>query len=184
MNMSTEFQSTLARLSDNPYQLLREMENRARSADVQVQKTRAEWVGVGVSIDNVHYLIPQEQVLEVLKKPATTRVPGSRRWMLGLSNVRGTLFPVIDVRLYCGDEPTIIGRDSRIILINIEAAPVAIVVDEVHGFRRFPAKMTMSSRSSTPLNDYVLGTFAQDDNIWSVIDVIKLINTGGAYATH
>lgn len=182
--MSTAPTSSLSQLSNSPFQLLTAMEQRARSADVQVQKSRAEWVGVGVSIDDIHYLIPQEQVLEVLKKPATTRVPGSRRWMLGLSNVRGTLFPVIDVRLFCGDQPTVIGRDSRIVLINIDSAPVAIVVDEVHGFRRFPAKMTMATSSSTPLGDYVLGTFAQDDNTWSVIDVIKLVNTGGAYASH
>ncbi|MEM7082420.1 MAG: chemotaxis protein CheW [Pseudomonadota bacterium] len=172
-------QSSLSGLSDQPFALLREMESRARAADVQVQKARTEWVGVGVAIDGINYLVPQEQVLEVLKKPATTRVPGSRRWMLGLSNVRGTLFPVIDVRLYCGDQPTLIGRDSRIVLINIEPAPVAIVVDEVFGFRRFPAKMTMAPRSSSPLSDFVLGTFAQDDSNWAVIDVIKLINSGG-----
>lgn len=177
--------TSLSELATRPFALLREMENRARRADVQVQKTRTEWVGVGVSIDGINYLIPQEQVLEVLKKPATTRVPGSRRWMLGLSNVRGTLFPVIDVRLYCGDQPTVIGRDSRIVLINIESAPVAIVVDEVFGFRRFPARMSKATQSRSPLGDYVLGTFAQDDTEWSVIDVIKLINTGGAYTdTH
>lgn len=169
----------LSELADQPFALLREMDRRARQSDVQVQKARTEWVGVGVAIDGVHYLIPQEQVLEVLKKPATTRVPGARRWLLGLSNVRGTLFPVIDVRLYRGDEPTIIGRDSRIVLINIEAAPVAIVVDEVLGFRRFPAKMNMAPSSSSPLGDFVLGTFTQDESDWSVIDVIKLINTGG-----
>ncbi len=181
--MSSANSGSLSDLTDQPFQLLREMESRARSADVQVQKSRTEWVGVGVAIDGINYLIPQEQVLEVLRKPATTRVPGSRRWMLGLSNVRGTLFPVIDVRLYCGDQPTVIGRDSRIVLINIDSAPVAVVVDEVFGFRRFPAKMSMATRSSSPLGDYVLGTFAQDETDWSVIDVIKLINTGGAYTT-
>lgn len=171
--------SSLAQWADQPFALLRELERRAREVDVQVQKVRTEWVGVGVAIDGVSYLIPQEQVLEVLKKPATTRVPGSRRWMLGLSNVRGTLFPVIDVRLYRGEQPTLTGRDSRIVLINIEAAPVAIVVDEVFGFRRFPAKMTMAPKSASPLGDFVLGMFSQEDTDWSVIDVIKLINAGG-----
>ncbi len=181
--MSSTNVALLSDLAAQPFQLLREMEKRARSADIQIQRSRTEWVGVGVSIDNINYLIPQEQVLEVLRKPATTRVPGSRRWMLGLSNVRGTLFPVIDVRLYCGDKPTVIGRDSRIVLINIDPAPVAIVVDEVFGFRRFPAKMSIAPGFKSPLGDYVLGTFAQDDSDWSVIDVIKLINTGGAYTT-
>ncbi|MFK8028885.1 MAG: chemotaxis protein CheW [Gammaproteobacteria bacterium] len=177
--MSTSSNSSLAKLASKPFDLLLAMEQLAHSAEVKTQKTQTEWVGVGVLIDGAHYLIPQAQVLEVLKKPETTRVPGSRRWMLGLANVRGMLFPVVDVQLYCGDKPTEIGRDSRIVLINIEAAPVAIVVDEVFGFRRFPAKMTMAPGAASPLGDYVLGTFAQDDTSWSVIDVIKLINAGG-----
>lgn len=180
MSANTE----LASYAAQPFELLRQMEQRARKAEVQVQQTRTEWLGVGVSIDGVRYVISQEQILEVLKKPATTRVPGARRWMLGLSNVRGTLFPVIDVRLYCGDEPTVIGRDSRVVLINMEAAPVGIVVDEVYGFRRFPAKMSPRKfGDESPLNEYVLGSFSHDELHWAVIDIVRLIETGGVLTT-
>lgn len=174
----------LSELADRPFQLLREMESRARNADLRVQRVKTEWLGVGVCIDQLNYLIPQEQVLEILKIPGSTRVPGSPRWMLGLSNVRGTLFPVVDVKLFCGDEPTVIGRDSRIILVNSEPAPVAIVVDEVFGFRRFPMNaLSTSHQSGSPLDEYVLGVFAHDDATWSALDVIKLIATGGVLAT-
>ena len=120
----------LAELAQQPFALLRAMEARARTADHDVQRSRTEWVGVGVRIDEFRYVIPQDQVLEVLRTPATTRVPGSRRWMLGLSNVRGSLFPVIDVKLYCGDEQTVVDRDSRMVLLSDAHSPVAIVVDD------------------------------------------------------
>jgi len=61
-----------------------------------------------------------------------------------------------------------------------------VVVDEVFGFRRFPAKMMPRAFSeNSPLNEYVLGSFTQDDLHWAVIDVVKLIETGGVLtATH
>ena len=33
---------------------------------------------------------------------AVTRVPGAKGWMRGLSNVRGQLLPVIDLRAFLG----------------------------------------------------------------------------------
>lgn len=174
----------LAQYAAQPFELLRAMENLARTADQNIQSSRQDWTGVGVSIDGINYVIAREQVLEILKKPATTRVPGSQRWMLGLSNVRGTLFPVIDAKLYCGNEPTVIGRDSRIVLINHQPAPVAIVVDEVFGFRRFPATMSKAELHDydAPFQEYVPGVFVQDEVHWLVLDVLRLIATGGALA--
>lgn len=176
---------SLAQFAAQPFELLRAMEARARNADVHVQRTRNEWMGVGVSIDGVNYVVPGEQVLEVLRKPATTRVPGSRRWLLGLANVRGTLFPVIDVKLYCGNEPTVIGRDSRIVLVNHEASPVAIVVDQVFGFRRFAINSALQNdaASESPFHEYITGVFVQEDVHWLALDILKLISTGGALTT-
>lgn len=177
----------LAQFAHQPFQLLHEMERRARSVDLLTQRSPKDWTGVGVSLDGINYVIAREQVLEVLRKPPTTRVPGSRQWMLGLSNVRGTLFPVIDAKLYCGDEPTILGRDSRIVLINHHPSPVAIVVDQVFGFRRFAAPMLSAAEHAdeVPLQEYVPGVFVHDEARWLVLDVLRLIATGGVLAvTH
>ena len=37
---------------------------------------------------------------------ATTRVPGSHRWLLGIANLRGHLLPLVDVKLLLGSGRT------------------------------------------------------------------------------
>ena len=45
----------------------------------------------------------REQVREVLMLPdAVTRVPGAKRWLLGIANLRGQLLPLVDVKLLLG----------------------------------------------------------------------------------
>ena len=92
---------TLRALRDRPFELLLALETRARDvAAGQREGTAAqEWIGVAFRMGGETFLVERDEAREVMGLPApVTRVPGARRWIVGLANVRGQLLPVIDLK--------------------------------------------------------------------------------------
>ena len=103
----------LAVLVEQPFELLAEIERRSRQAHSGQAggAMPSEWVGVGFRIGEEHFVAGRDQVREVLMLPDNmTRVPGAKRWLLGIANLRGHLLPLIDVKLLLGSGRT---RDFR-----------------------------------------------------------------------
>ncbi len=99
----------LAALVEQPFELLAEMERRSRQAHAGegAGAMPAEWVGVGFRIGEEQFVASRDQVREVLMLPESmTRVPGAKRWLLGIANLRGHLLPLVDVKLLLGSGRT------------------------------------------------------------------------------
>ena len=130
----------LASLVKQPFELLREIERRsiAVHSGAGGSAMPAEWVGIGFRIGDEQFVSSREQVREVLMLPdSMTRVPGARRWLLGIANLRGHLLPLVDLKLLLGSGRTTLRRTTRVISVNHREIPAGLVVDEVQGFRRF-----------------------------------------------
>ena len=136
MNKSAD----LAALIEQPFELLQELERRSRAAIAGkgTDELSAEWVGVGFRIGQEQFVASRDQVREVLMMPdSMTRVPGSKRWLLGIANLRGHLLPLIDLKMMLGSGRTTLRRNTRVISINHREIPAGLIVDEILGFRRF-----------------------------------------------
>ena len=170
-------------LREQPFELLREMERRARSA-VSGQGGAAglptEWVGVGFRIGGEQFVASRDEVREVLMVPdERTRVPASKRWLLGIANVRGHLLPLIDLKQLLGGGRTAVDRNSRVICVNHREIPAGLVVEEVSGFRRFvDGEYTDSSPPTIARCErYISGAFRRDASVWPVFDLRALIES-------
>jgi len=112
MNASPE----LAALTQQPFALLREMERRSRSAVAgkTTGEIAEEWVGIGFRIGQENFVANRDQVREVLMLPETmTRVPGAKRWLLGIANLRGHLLPLVDLKMFLGGGRTSMRSPAR-----------------------------------------------------------------------
>jgi twitching motility protein PilI len=138
--------SPLKALRDRPFELLAELERRARAvtASAEARNTPGrEWVGVALRMAGELYLVAREEAREVLGVPTTlARVPGAKAWILGLANVRGQLLPIIDLRQYLDAGVTPASRNTRVIVANHRDIPAGLLVEEVLGFRRFPGRFS------------------------------------------
>ena len=98
--------ATLRSLRDRPYELLLELDRRARAAaqgKPEAAASGAEWVGIAFRLGGEAFLLAREETREVMGyPPSVTRVPGAKSWIRGLSNVRGQLLPVINVKAFLG----------------------------------------------------------------------------------
>jgi twitching motility protein PilI len=173
--------STLRRLRDQPFALLLEMERRARGAARGVDGDEAgrEWVGIAFRVERTVMLTPREDVREVLRVPAVTRVPGARPWVRGLANVRGQLLPLTDLRAWLRGTTGPAPRSARVLAVNHRRVPAGLIVDEVYGFRRFH-ESEQGSATATPfaaIEELVTGSFTRDGETWPVLSLRRLVES-------
>ncbi|HNP35881.1 MAG TPA: chemotaxis protein CheW [Woeseiaceae bacterium] len=172
----------LASLVKEPFELLREIERRSASAHSGAGAAGAvdDWVGVGFRIGEERFIAIREQVREVLMLPeAMSRVPGAKRWLLGIANLRGHLLPLVDVKLLLGSGRTSLKRTTRVISVNHREVPAGLVVDEVLGFRRFRKDENVDAVPQTIVRceRFLTSSFQRGEEVWPVFDLFELIES-------
>ena len=172
----------LATLVKQPFELLAEIERRSRQAHSGPGSSAmpAEWVGVGFRIGEEQFVASREHVREVLMLPEDmTRVPGARRWLLGIANLRGHLLPLIDVKLLLGSGRTTLRRTTRVISVNHREVPAGLVVDEVLGFRRFMDSELTDVWPETVVrcDRFLTGAYQRNDDTWPVFNLFDFVES-------
>jgi twitching motility protein PilI len=173
----------LTALVKHPFELLQEIERRSRAAVAGQSASGGlpeEWVGIGFRIGQEQFVANRDQVREVLMLPeAVTRVPGAKRWLLGIANLRGHLLPLIDIKMLLGSGRTSLRRITRVISVNHREMPAGLVVDEVIGFRRFMDSEFNEKWPETAVrcDRYVSGAYRRGEDIWPIFELYSLLES-------
>ena len=174
--------ASLKSLRDRPFELLLELERRAKAAATGAREAGAgkAWIGVAFRMGGETFLVARDEAREIMGVPAPlTRVPGSREWIRGLANVRGQLLPVIDLKQYLGSGATQPGRNTRVIVVNHREIPAGLIVDEVLGFRRFNEQDFHGEPPPTIIRceRYLAGSFRRGTEAWPVFSLKRLVES-------
>jgi len=172
----------LAELVQQPFELLVEIERRSRKAHSGDGGEGApdEWVGVGFRIGEEQFVASRDQVREVLMLPDNmTRVPGAKRWLLGIANLRGHLLPLVDIKLLLGSGRTSLRRTTRVISVNHRDIPAGLVVDEVLGFRRFMEHEFTDKWPETVVrvDRFLTGAYQRNNETWPILSVHDFVES-------
>lgn len=126
------------------------------------------------------YALPTEDVAEVVRMPAMTRVPQSPDALLGIANLRGAVLPVVSLRGLHGDGPGTTGVATRAIVLEV-GAPVALVVDSVDSLVSVPADgvETREAELATEPGERLTGAFqtGPDRRVARIIDIRGLLDS-------
>ncbi len=174
--------ASLRSLRQQPYELLLELERRARAAAAGARESANDqaWIGVAFRMGGETFLVARDEAREVMGVPSpVTRVPGAREWIRGLANVRGQLLPVIDLKQYLGSGETQLTRNTRVIVVNHREIPAGLLVDEVLGFRRFNDAEFNAQSPPTMIRceRYLAGSFRRGTEGWPVFSLRKLVES-------
>ena len=174
--------ASLKSLRDRPFELLLELERRAKAAATGAREAGAgkAWIGVAFRMGGETFLVARDEAREIMGVPAPlTRVPGSREWIRGLANVRGQLLPVIDLKQYLGSGAAQPGRNTRVIVVNHREIPAGLIVDEVLGFRRFNEQDFHGEPPPTIIRceRYLAGSFRRGTEAWPVFSLKRLVES-------
>ncbi len=172
----------LAALVEQPFELLLELERRSRVAFAGKGggSLPEEWVGVGFRMGQEQFVASRDQVREVLMLPeGITRVPGAKRWMLGIANLRGQLLPLVDLKMLLGSGRTSLRRATRVISVNHREIPAGLVVDEVQGFRRFMNSEFNDKAPQTAVrcDRYLNGSYQRGHDVWPIFGLYDLVES-------
>jgi purine-binding chemotaxis protein CheW len=130
---------------------------------------------VNFTIGEVNYGVPVEQVREVRDMQAVTPVPGSPTFVEGVTNLRGQIITVMDLRKRLG----LPDRDSageKIIIIDLGKHAIGVVVDsvtEVSTIREHDIEKNSEVTSS--LDESIIGVGKQNNRLTIILDVAKTI---------
>lgn len=91
---------------------------------------------LGFEVGGASFLVSLRQVSEVVTLPAIVPVPLTQPWFLGVANVRGNLYCIVDLCAFQGGEPVAAGPDRRVILLSDKLVQGAgLLVSRMLGLR-------------------------------------------------
>jgi purine-binding chemotaxis protein CheW len=126
-----------------------------------------------------HYGVNISDVREIMRMQSITRVPGAYSFVEGVINLRGNVLPVIDLRKRLGLKISEHTKDSRIVIIDIEAGEIGVIVDAVTEVLRIP-KSSIEPASSVITNassNYLWGIAKLPDKLIILIDPNKALSS-------
>ena len=136
---------------------------------------------LGMMVGNQRLLVELAEAGEIVAMPPViVPVPLTKDWFLGVTNVRGSLFTVVDLRRFAGDGVTEIGKEARLLSLAPSLGfNVTLVVSRMLGLRN-TASMT-SVGHSTPAHagaNWLGNSYADvDGHIWRELSLSRLIAT-------
>jgi twitching motility protein PilI len=163
----------------NPYDALVDYERRslAHQPGTPEQIDAAGlWRGVGYRVGGRFLASMFGEVVEIITLPAITSVPGGQPWLLGVSNVRGTLLPVVDLKQYLGGERTVLHESQRALVLRQSGGNVAVLIDELLGQRHFTDehRCELVDTGEGRYGEFVKEAYKWDDIVFGVLSVALL----------
>lgn len=135
------------------------------------------------TLHDEHYAVSVGKVREVLEYTRITKLPRTADFMKGIINLRGAGVPVIDLRLKFGMDETPIGKDTAIIVLDVDCRDGDVVVgalaDAVHEVVEIAADMVEPApRFGTRLaEEFIQGVGKREDGFVIILDIDRIFNS-------
>lgn len=136
------------------------LERRARAlARVHKVETGDSTQLVVFSLANETYGIPTGYVREVQPLREISPVPCTPDFVVGVINIRGSIYSVVDIRKFLGVPNQEVTDLTKVILVNVAGLEVGILADDISGSMSIPLaeiKPSLATTASTK-EEYVQG---------------------------
>lgn len=124
------------------------------------------------------YAVLVKDVQEVLKVRDLTLVPNAPSYILGVTSLRGTMLPVIDLCKRLGLPAGARDEKSRIIVVSLNDENVGLIVDRVTGVLRImPEAIKPTPENIEQGAEFLRGIVRKDDVLYIVLDLEKAVGT-------
>jgi len=150
----------------------------AAKTAAQVEQSR-----LGVGCCGEQWLIRLADAGEVIAIPLLATVPRTKPWYLGIANIRGNLYGVIDFAGFLGRPVDVTGPgagQSRLVLFGPRVGELraGIIVQRVLGLRNLAELLQGDSRAGAPAWHGSRWT-DRDGQSWQEIDLARLAQDPG-----
>ena len=166
----------------SPFDILEAYERRSLAHAVQLperQFSQDLWRGVGYRVGKRRLVSDFREVVEIVPMPPITPVPGAQPWLLGVGNLRGNLFPVVDLKYFLEGERTVHQEGQRVLIMRQAGGDVALTIDELFGQRSFDEgqDIAIGDLASGRYAHFIDRAFHGDGHDWGVFSLSLLSRT-------
>ena len=129
------------------------------------------------SLEGETFALPVEPVREVLRLSHITRVPHAPRPIRGVTNLRGRVIPVIDLRVRIELPAGGIDRSTRVIVVGSRGRLIGLMVDAVHQVAHIDLNRVQPPPDDvmTVQSDYLAGVYQLEDRLILLLDVDRAL---------
>ena len=129
------------------------------------------------ALDSVSYGVDVHQVREVKNFEGVTAVPYAPPYVKGVTNLRGEVIPVIDLRKRFGAVDKKVNDDAVIMIIVQDKHPVGIMVDSVMEVLTISKRDIESDAHGliTGGSDAVIGIAKRDKDLIILLDLLRVV---------
>jgi len=142
----------------------------ANKTAAQVESSR-----LGMACGGERWLIRLSDAGEVVTMPEIVPVPLTRPWYLGIANIRGNLYSVVDFARFLARDSVLAGGAARLVVFGPRAGGMnaGIVVQNVIGLRNIAELAPTVPPEGAPAW-YAQRWMDGEGNAWQEIDLAKL----------
>ena len=147
-----------------------------QSAAISEKKNTSQFVGF--HIDRQQYAFPIEEIQEIVIPTQVTQTPEVADYVEGVSNLRGAIIPIINLRKLFVMDPKPVDADTRTIVVNVGERTMGCTVDMVSQVIRIPddSIQPVPEAVTTDGASYVSGFVKLDDGLLILLDINELLD--------
>jgi purine-binding chemotaxis protein CheW len=146
-----------------------------RSASMSERKNYSQFVGF--HIDGQQYAFRIEQIQEIVILDQVTQTPQVADCVEGVSNLRGAIIPIINLRKLFGLDPKPPDGDTRTIVVNVGQRTIGCTVDAVSQVIRISEDSIQPAPDAVTAGgaNYTWGFTKLDDGLVVLLDIDELL---------
>jgi len=133
---------------------------------------------VGLELAGEFYGVEIGKIQEIIRMQSITRVPNGPAFIEGVTNLRGRVIPVMDLRARFGLDTTPPTRRSRIVVAEMGDHTVGLIVDAVSEVLRVGPEMVEppSSLVTTADSAYLRGVAKLGERLVLLLDLSRVLS--------
>jgi len=132
---------------------------------------------VGFQIAGQEYAFRIEQIQEIVILDQVTKTPQVPSYVEGVSNLRGSIIPIINLRRLFGLEAKPVDSETRTIVVNVGDKTMGCTVDMVSQVMRIPEENIQPAPDTVTAGAAYIAGFARVNNrLMILLDIDELLD--------
>jgi purine-binding chemotaxis protein CheW len=141
---------------------------------------------VGFRLADQQYIFRIERIQEIVIPTSIARVPEVPPYIDGVSNLRGTIIPIINLRALFKLPSKENDAETRTIVVNVGSRTMGCTVDAVSRVMRVPLDQIQPAPDSVSVTgrQFIEGFARADNDLFILLDVDQLLDPANLDEVH
>lgn len=124
------------------------------------------------------YGIDIHKVQEIIRVPEVTKMPNTVQHVLGIINLRGSIIPLIDLKMKLLKADSEYSDTTRVLVVEVGGKKIGLIVDDVSEVIDIQGDVVVDAGGIGEgiCTDYLLGVAKTNDRLLILLNIDKILN--------